>query len=63
MDSGDGVRCGFAGGDDLVLSFKRSGQRGVIDVVMTLTLDGEMLDVTQSVAGGQFSQTGTGKNQ
>ena len=50
-------------GDDLVLSLERSGRRGVIDVVMTLTLDGEMLNVTRSLAGGQFSQTGTGKKQ
>ena len=50
-------------GDSLVLSFERSGRRGVIDVVMTLMLDGDMIHATQELAGGQFSISGTGKKQ
>lgn len=50
-------------GDSLVLSFERSGPRGVIDVVMTLTLDGEMVNATQAFGGGQFSISGTGTKQ
>ena len=33
------------------------------DVVLTLTLDGEMMNATQSFAGGQFSMSGSGKKQ
>lgn len=50
-------------GDDLVLTFDREGRGGVIDVVLTLTLDGEMMNATQSFAGGQFSMSGSGKKQ
>ena len=50
-------------GDGLVLSFERNGRRGTIDVVMTLTLDGDMIKATQEFAGGQFSVSGTGKKQ
>ena len=50
-------------GENLVLTFEREGRAGVIDVVLTLTLDGEMLNVTQVFGGGQFSMNGTGKRQ
>ena len=50
-------------GDNLVLTFEREGRGGVIDIVVTLTLDGEMLNVTQVFGGGQFSMSGTGKKQ
>ena len=50
-------------GDNLVLSFEREGRRGVIDVGLTLTLDGDMINATQEFAGGQFSISGTGKKQ
>ena len=50
-------------GDNLVLSFEREGHGGVIDVVLTLTLDGDMINATQEFAGGQFSISGTGKKQ
>jgi len=50
-------------GDRLVLSFERNGRRGTIDIVMTLTLDGDMIRATQEFAGGQFSVSGTGKKQ
>ena len=39
-------------GDNLVLSFEREGRGGVIDVVLTLTLDGDMINATQEFAGG-----------
>jgi hypothetical protein len=48
-------------GDDLVLTFDREGRGSVIDMV--LTLDGEMMNATQSFAGGQFSISGSGKKQ
>ena len=51
-------------GDSLVLTFERSGRGGnTRDVVMTLTLDGEMINATQIIGDGQFSMTGTGKKQ
>ena len=50
-------------GYGLVLRFERNGRRGTIDVVMTLTLDGDMIKATQEFAGGQFSVSGTGKKQ
>ena len=50
-------------GDGLVLSFERNGRRGTIDVVMTLTLDGDMIKATQEFGGGRRSVSGTGKKQ
>ena len=50
-------------GDNLVLTFERNGRGGVIDVVLTLTLDGEMINATQEFGGGQFSMSGTGKKR
>ncbi len=50
-------------GDDLKLTYEREGRGGLIDIVVTLTLDGEMLNVTQVFGGGQFSMNGTGKKQ
>jgi hypothetical protein len=49
-----------------VLAFERSGRGGnTLGVVMTLTLDGEMVNATQDldVGGGQVSISGTGKKQ
>ena len=50
-------------GDSLVLSFERSFQGNSIDIVMTLSLDGDMINATQDIGGGQFSMSGTGKKQ
>ena len=51
-------------GDSLVLTFERSGRGGnTLAVVMTLTLDGEMINATQDIGGGRFSLSGTGKTQ
>ena len=53
-------------GDNLVLAFERSGRGGnTLGVVMTLTLDGEMVNATQDLdfGGGQVSISGTGKKQ
>ena len=30
---------------------------------MTLTLDGDMINATQDIAGGQFSMSGSGKKR
>lgn len=50
-------------GSDLVLKWNQQGPQGEIPVVMTLTLKGGELSVKQEMAGGQFSQTGTGKKK
>jgi hypothetical protein len=50
-------------GSEAVLKFNREGPQGVIDVVMTLTLKDGAMTVKQDIAGGQFSQTGTGKKK
>ena len=50
-------------GDSLVLSFERSFQGNSIDIVMTLSLDGDMINATMEFAGGQLSISGTGKKQ
>ena len=50
-------------GDNLVLSFVPEGRGGGIDVVLTLTLDGDMINATMEFAGGQLSISGTGKKQ
>ena len=52
-----------AKGSDLILKWNQEGPQGAIDVVMTLTLKDGTLTVKQDMAGGQFSQTGTGKKK
>ena len=52
-----------ATGSDLILKWNQEGPQGAIDVVMTLTLKDGALTVKQDMAGGQFSQTGTGKKK
>jgi hypothetical protein len=52
-----------AQGSDLVLKWNQEGPQGAIDVVMTLTLKDGALTVKQEMAGGQFSQSGTGKKK
>ena len=50
-------------GESLVLAFEREFQGNAIDVVLTLSLDGEVINAIQDIAGGQFSMTGSGKRQ
>jgi hypothetical protein len=50
-------------GSDLVLKWNQQTPQGDVDVVMTLTLKDGALVVKQDFAGGQFSQTGTGKKK
>jgi hypothetical protein len=50
-------------GSDLVLKWTQQGPQGEVPVVMTLTLKDGALTVKQDMAGGQFSQTGTGKKK
>jgi len=50
-------------GSEAVLKFNREGPQGAIDIVMTLTLKDGALTVKQDMAGGQFSQSGTGKKK
>jgi hypothetical protein len=50
-------------GPEAVLKFNRETPQGVIDVVMTLTMKDGAVTVKQDFAGGQFSQTGTGKKK
>ena len=50
-------------GADLVLKWTQEGQQGSIPVVMTLTLKDGALVVKQDMAGGQFTQSGTGKKK
>src|SRR5688572_30128976 len=50
-------------GSEAVLKFNRETPQGVIDVVMTLTLKDGAMTVKQDCAGGQFSQSGTGKKK
>ncbi len=50
-------------GSDLVLKWNQEGPQGAIDVVMTLTMKDGALVVKQDMAGGQFSQSGTGKKK
>lgn len=52
-----------AKGADLVLKWNQEGPQGAIDVVMTLTMKDGGLVVKQDMAGGQFSQAGTGKKK
>jgi hypothetical protein len=50
-------------GAEAILKWNQEGPQGSIDVVMTLTLKDGALTVKQDFAGGQFSQTGTGKRK
>jgi hypothetical protein len=52
-------------GNDLVLKWSQAGRGGgaEVPVVMTLTLKDGALAVKQDMAGGQFSQSGTGKKK
>jgi hypothetical protein len=51
-------------GADLVLKWNQQGPQGEIPVVMTLSLQKDgTLTVKQDMAGGQFSQSGTGKKK
>jgi hypothetical protein len=50
-------------GADLVLKWTQQGPQGEVPVVMTLTLKDGALVVKQDMAGGQFSQSGTGKKK
>ena len=47
-----------------MLTFERTGRGGnPNEAVLTLTLDGAMINATMLVGGGQFSLSGTGKKQ
>jgi len=50
-------------GADLVMKWSQQGPNGDVPVVMTLTLKDGALTVKQDMAGGQFSQSGTGKKK
>jgi len=50
-------------GDSLVLSFERSVRGRTIPIVLTLTVDGEMINATQNVGDGRFTVSGSGKKQ
>ena len=50
-------------GDSLVLSFERSGRGQAFPIVLTLTLDGEMINASQDIGGGRFTVSGSGKKQ
>ena len=49
--------------DSLVLSFSRSLQGNDIDIVLTLTLEGDTMHASQDVNDGMFSMTGSGTKQ
>ena len=50
-------------GSEAILKWQQETQQGAVDVVMTLTLKDGALTVKQEFAGGQFSQSGTGKRK
>ena len=50
-------------GDSLVLSFERSVRGRTIPIVLTLTVDGEMINATQNLGDGRFTVSGSGKKQ
>jgi hypothetical protein len=50
-------------GSEAILKWSQEGPQGAVDVVMTLTLKDGTLTVKQDMAGGQFSQAGTGKKK
>jgi hypothetical protein len=50
-------------GSEATLKYTQQGPNGEIPVVMTLTLKDGTLTVKQDMAGGQFTQNGTGKKK
>ena len=50
-------------GSEATLKWNQETPMGALDIVMTLTLKGGMLTVKQDLAGGKFSQTGTGRKK
>jgi hypothetical protein len=50
-------------GSEATLKYTQTTQQGDIPVVMTLTLKDGTLTVKQDMAGGQFTQSGTGKKK
>jgi hypothetical protein len=50
-------------GSEAILKWQQETQQGAVEVVMTLTLKDGALTVKQEFAGGQFSQSGTGKRK
>lgn len=50
-------------GSEAILKWQQETQQGAVEVVMTLTLKDGTLTVKQEFAGGQFSQSGTGKRK
>ena len=47
-----------------MLTFERTGRDGnPVEAVLTVTLDGAMINAGMSVGGGRFSLTGSGKKQ
>lgn len=50
-------------GSEAILKFNQDTPQGTVDVVLTLTMKDGALTVKQDFAGGQFSQTGTGKKK
>ena len=50
-------------GDSLVVSFERSRRGRAFPIVLTLTLDGEMINASQDIGGGRFTVSGSGKKQ
>ena len=50
-------------GSDATLKWSQDMQGNTIPVVMTLTLKDGALTVKQDMAGGQFTQSGTGKKK
>ncbi|MDG2040032.1 MAG: hypothetical protein P8J30_06070 [Ilumatobacter sp.] len=49
--------------DSLVVSFSRNLQGNDIDIVLTLTLEGDTMHASQDVNDGMFSMTGSGTKQ
>ena len=50
-------------GSEATLKYNQQGPNGDIPVVMTLTMKDGALTVKQDMAGGQFTQNGTGKKK
>ena len=50
-------------GDSLMLFFERSRRCRAFPIVLTLTLDGEMINASQDIGGGRFTVSGSGKKQ
>ena len=50
-------------GSEATLKWNQDTPNGAVDVVMTLTMKDGAVTVKQDFAGGQFSQTGTGKKK